>query len=233
MNELSIYHIHNIPEDDRPRERLLKHGADAISTAELIAIILGSGMKGMPVLQLAQQVIARFGSLEKLAEATIQEICEIKGMGQAKAIQLLAAINLGMRASRTTAILKEKILNPRQAYLLIKDKIKNEKKEHIVVVLLDAKGCVIHTQTVAIGTLTKSLVHPREIFNPAIRHNAASIILAHNHPSGDPTPSLEDLETTEQLIAAGQLIGIAINDHLIIGDNTYISIRQQGAVQFG
>lgn len=232
MNKVPTYKIQNIPEDDRPRERLQRHGPEAMSTSELIAVILGSGMKGVPVLQLAQDIVSYFGSLEKLSEATVEEFCQIRGLGKAKAIQLKAAISLGTRASKASKAQQYQIQNPTHAYHLIKDQLEKEKSEHFVVILQDVKGCVINSVTVAIGTLSSSLIHPREVFYPAIRHKAASIILAHNHPSGDPTPSTEDIDTTRLLIEAGKMMGITINDHLIIGKDTFISIRQEGIVVF-
>lgn len=232
MNKASIYKIQNIPEDDRPRERIQRYGPEAMSTSELIAVILGSGMKGVPILQLAQDIVSHFGSLEKLSEATIEEFCQIKGLGNAKAIQLKAAISLGMRVNKISNGQKYRIQTPAHAYHLIKDQLESEKREHFIVILLDVKGCVINTQTISIGTLSSSLVHPREVFNPAIRHNAASIVIVHNHPSGDPTPSKEDVEVTRQLINAGKMIGIPVNDHLIVGKGSFISIRQQGCVTF-
>lgn len=222
------YSILQLPEEERPRERLVKHGPESMATTELIAIVLGSGTKGMPVLQLAQEVLTRFGTLQKLTEATIEELCQIHGMGQAKAIQMKAALSLGLRASRQTIGVKYKIDNPIHAYNLVKDELQYEKREVFVVILQDVKGSVITHQTVAIGTLSNALVHPREVFYPAIRHKAASIILVHNHPSGDPTPSKQDIDLTEQMVKAGRMIGIVVNDHLIIGDGSYVSLRQHG-----
>lgn len=228
MDSKSSYTIQQLPEQDRPRERLLRTGPEALSSAELIALILGSGTKSMPVLQLAHEILSRFGCLSKLAEATVQELCQIKGVGQAKAIQLKACFNLGARASRQTIPPKYKIEHPAHAYHLIKEELENEKRELFVVVLLDVKNYVINHQIVAVGTLSQTLVHPREVFYPAIRHKAASLILAHNHPSGDPTPSSEDYAVTTQLIDVGGVIGISVNDHLIIGQQAYISLRRQG-----
>jgi DNA repair protein RadC len=229
MNEVqAFYSIQNLPLEDRPRERLLKHGPESMSTSDLIAIILGSGMKGIPILQLSHEIVSRFGSLKGVAEATIEELCQIKGLGIAKAIQIKAAINLGLRASRQTIVSKYRIENPIHAYHLLKEEMENEKRELFVVIMQDTKGCVISHQVVAIGTLSNTLVHPREVFYPAIRHKAATIIIAHNHPSGDPTPSPEDYEVTKVLVEVGKLMGILINDHIIIGENCYISLRQKG-----
>ncbi|MBS4168378.1 DNA repair protein RadC [Parachlamydia sp. AcF125] len=229
MNEVDAsYSVLSLPIADRPRERLLKHGADVLSSVELIAVLLGSGMRGMPILQLSQEIMSRFGSLQNLADATVEELCQIKGLGIAKAIQLKAALNLGKRLSRTQASAKFQIKTPLHAYHLIKDDLEKEMKEHFVTILQDVKGYVICSPTIAIGTLTATLVHPREVFYPAIRHRAAGMILAHNHPSGDPTPSKEDLEVTKTLVAVGRLVGICVNDHLIIGKDRYVSLREEG-----
>lgn len=222
------YSLHSMPETERPRERLVRFGADSLSAIELIAIILGSGTKTMPVLQLAQEILIRFGSLHRLAEATIEELCQIKGIGLAKAIQLRASFNLGLRASRDIIKEKCKIEYPSQVYFLIKDKLQHEKREHFVVILLDVKGCLICDQVVAIGTLSNALVHPREVFYPAVRHKASSLILVHNHPSGDLTPSPQDHEVTQQLIEVGQIMGIPVNDHIIISERGFLSMRQKG-----
>ncbi len=228
MNETTHYSIHNLPENDRPRERLLRYGPETLSTVELIAIILGSGTRGIPILKLAQDIVMTFGDLRKLSEATIEELCQIKGLGAAKAIQIKASLNLGLRASQQTVVAKFRIDHPVHAYNLVKEQLEKEKRELVIVILQDVKGFVICNQVVSIGTLSNSLVHPREIFYPAIRHKAASIILVHNHPSGDPTPSQQDYEVTQNLIEAGRLMSIPVNDHLIIGEQSYVSLRQKG-----
>jgi DNA repair protein RadC len=227
MNEVSCYSVRNLPEAERPRERLMRYGAETLSASELIAIILGSGTKNAPVLQLAQQIVARFGCLQKLAEATVEELCQIKGVGTAKAIQLRAAFNLGLRASRHAIAPKYKIEHPVHAYHLVKDELVSEKRELFIIILQDAKGCVIGHHVVAIGTLTHAPVHPREVFYPAIRHKAASLILVHNHPSGDLTPSKQDHDLTKKLIEVGRLVGIPVNDHLIVSELGYLSFRQK------
>ncbi|PJD95665.1 MAG: hypothetical protein CK425_08155 [Parachlamydia sp.] len=228
MNETMPYSVLSLPMAERPRERLLQHGPDVLSAIELIAVLLGSGMKGMPILQLSQAIMGRFGSLQNLAEATIEELCQIKGLGTAKAIQLKAALNLGMRLARIQSTPRFQVKTPLHAYHLIKDKLENEMREHFVVILQDVKGYVICSETIAIGTLTTTLVHPREVFYPAIRHRAAGMILAHNHPSGDPTPSKEDFEVTKTLTSVGRLVGIFVNDHIVIGNQGYVSLREQG-----
>lgn len=223
-----IYSVKQLPDFERPRERLRNVGPDALSTVELIAVILGSGTKESPVLQLAQEIVARFDTLDRLSEATVEEFCQVKGIGTIKAVQLRAALSLGMRVSRKTPSLKQKISTPMQAYLFIKDTLEREKREIFITLLLDVKGCAIRHDIVSIGTLSRTLVHPREVFYPAVRHKAASMILAHNHPSGDPTPSSEDFEVTNTLVEIGKLMSIPVNDHLIIGEKCFVSLRQKG-----
>jgi DNA repair protein RadC len=222
------YSIQNLPTEDRPRERFARCGAEALSSAELIAIILGSGSKAKSVLLLAHEIMTHFGGLPEVLNATLAELQEIKGVGAAKAIQLKAALNLGLRASRRVVANKYRIDHPLHAYHLLKEEMEHETRELFVVILQDIKGYVICHEIVSIGTLSQTLVHPREVFYPAIRHKAASIIVVHNHPSGDPTPSSEDFEVTRLLNEASRLIDIPLNDHLIIGKNSYISLRQQG-----
>lgn len=222
------YSIQHLPEEERPRERLVRFGPEAMSTAELIALILGSGTKSMPVLQLAQEIIVKFGSMQQLADATLTELRQIKGVGAAKAIQLKAAFTLGIRASKQSIPPKYRIENPIHAYHLIKDGMERETRELFVVILQDVKGFVICHEVVAIGTLSKALVHPREVFYPAIRHKASSLIIAHNHPSGDPTPSKEDYDLTKKLVEVGALMSLPVQDHLIIGAQRFVSLRQLG-----
>ena len=226
----SIYSIQQMPESERPRERLVRFGPESLSVRELIAIVLGSGTKQTPVLQLAQILLAEFGSLEQLASATLQELCQVKGIGMAKAIQLRAIFNLGIRLSRQTLSIKYKIEHPIHAFNLVKDEFLSEKRELFLVILQDAKGYSLGHHIISIGTLTQTPVHPREVFYPAIRHKAVSLILIHNHPSGDLTPSKQDIELTKQLIGVGQMVGIPVNDHLIISEQGYLSLRQQGGI---
>jgi DNA repair protein RadC len=224
------YTIKHLPLGERPRERFIRHGEEAMTTAELIAIILSNGIKGKTVLQLSHELLSHFGSLERLSGASIEELCQIKGLGLAKAVQIKAAFSLGLRSVRNAELPKYQIKTPLHAYNLLKDDLVHKKREHFVIVLLDAKGFLIRTEVISIGTLTNTLVHPREVFHPAVRHNAASIILVHNHPSGDPTPSHNDYSMTEQLVASSKVMGISVNDHLIIGKDGYVSLREKGVV---
>lgn len=229
---MSDYSVSNLPADERPRERLKKYGPETMTTAELIAVILGSGTKGLSILQISHDIMARFETPQKLAEATLEELGQIKGLGPAKALQLKAAVSLGLRVSKHALPPKHRIDSPIHAYHLVKDELQNKKQELFIVILLNTKGHALGNHIVAIGTLSTLSIHPREVFYPAIRHKAASIILAHNHPSGDPTPSVEDIEITRTLADAGRLVGIPVGDHLIIGDNTYTSLRQKDASIF-
>lgn len=222
------YSIRQLPESERPRERLGRHGPDALSSAELVAIILGSGTKGRSVLQLSQELIAHFGSLERLAQATAAELRQIKGLGQAKSIQLMAVFGIANRVNQHKSPARMRVESPHQAYQLVKKELENEKRELFVVILQDIRRQVIRHEVVAVGTLSNILVHPREVFYPAIRHKATSMILVHNHPSGDPTPSPQDRHLTTVLVEAGKLIGISVTDHLIIGRDCFLSLRQEG-----
>ena len=219
------YSLKELPLSERPRERLLLHGSSALSSIELIALILGSGTKGKSVLSLSQELLSQFGSLCHLQEATIEDLCQVKGLGKAKAIQIKAALTLAARTTREKSPLPERLETPLKAYLWVRDLVVHEKKEVFGVILLDARGSPIRWEVVSVGTLTQTLVHPREVFHPAIRYLAASLILVHNHPSGDPTPSEEDKRLTRQLKVASQSMGIPILDHLIIGKEGFISFK--------
>jgi DNA repair protein RadC len=225
---MTQYSLQQLPQEDRPRERLKRCGVESLSSAELIAIILGSGTKSKPIMQLAHEIIGRFGGIRELAEATLAELLEIKGIGSVKAIQLQAALNLGIRASRQVIAPKYRIEHPSHAYYFLKEELENEKCEKFVVLLQNMKGYVICHEVVSIGSLSQTLVHPREVFYPAIRHKAASFIVAHNHPSGDPTPSVQDFELTKVLVQASVLMDIPLQDHIIIGHGKYVSLRQEG-----
>jgi DNA repair protein RadC len=225
---MTRYSIHHIPGEERPRERLIRSGAESLSAIELIAIILGSGSQAKPILQLAHEIMGKFGNLQGLAEATVAELLEINGIGLAKAVQLKAAVNLGMRATKQEPRIRYRIEHPVHAYHLIKDALESEKRELFVVIMQDAKGYLIAWETVSIGSLSQAIVHPREVFYPAIRNKASGLIVAHNHPSGDPSPSTQDLELTKVLVEAGRLVGIPLHDHLIVGRGQFISLRQTG-----
>lgn len=220
--------IHDMPLDERPRERLMREGVDALSLAELIAIILGTGMKGKSALHLAQELTFHFRDLQGLLEASVEELTEIKGMGRAKAIKLRAVFGIALRNRRTPCRLNEPFMTTSDAFELARDAIGDEKTEVLFVMLRDVRGRLIHSEKVAVGTLSEVLIHPREVFYTAVRHKAHSLILAHNHPSGDPFPSKADIALTRLLLQSSRVMGIPLDDHLIVTPNKYYSLRDKG-----
>lgn len=217
--------LKSLPLDQRPRERLARYGGSALSTVELLAILLRSGSKGESVLTLAQKLLSTWGSLSGIAQAPITDLISLKGMGEAKAMQLKAALTLATRLD-TETIPSEGLHTPEAVFSFVKPFYLHEKKEKLSVICQDTKGHVLHFEIISIGTLNQTLIHPREVFAPALHHQAASIILIHNHPSGDPTPSPQDLTQTERLLKVSHMMGIPLNDHLIITDQKFLSLRQ-------
>lgn len=222
--------IRDVPEEERPRERMKRFGAEALSNSELLAILLRTGVKGQSVLQLSDQIINRAGSLRALLEMDLEELKGIKGVGEAKAIQIKAGLELGRRLSRGNLLERVRITGPQDAADYMMDALRYLHQEHFVALYLNTKNQVIGQETLFVGTLNSSLVHPREVFREAIRKSAASLILLHNHPSGDPTPSKEDLDVTKRLVESGRLLGIEVLDHLVIGDGTYVSLKERGLI---
>ncbi len=219
--------ISDLLKEERPRERLVALGADALSLAELLAILLTTGTQGKSVLTLSHELLTSFGSLSGLLDASFEELQQIQGIGKAKALQLKATFALVQRAAGSQSKNRISVKSSLDAYNILKGKFHKEKQEVLLVLLRDIKRHVFACEKVAIGTLSNILTHPREIFYPAVRHKAHSLILAHNHPSGDPTPSKADLQLTQQLVASGRVMGIALDDHLIIGSEAYISLYEQ------
>lgn len=222
--------IKDWPEDERPREKLLKKGAHSLSEGELLAIILrtGDGTTRQSAIDHARALLSKFGSLRKLASAGINEICEIKGIGPAKAATIMAALEIGKRMAQDQVRPGLTFRCSEDVYQCYHSSMRDRKKESFLAILLDAKNRVIREIEVSTGSLTASFVHPRELFNPAIKESAASMILIHNHPSGDPTPSREDIELTKRLREAGELLGIKVLDHIIIGDGHHVSLAEMG-----
>ena len=227
------YHLtlKDLPQDERPRERMARLGPPALSNAELLAILLRTGTKTESALELAQRVLGagreENTGLHALARASVGELATLKGIGLAKACQLLAAVEIGRRI---TGSVEERpvIKGPGDASLLVMENLRHLEQEHFQVILLNIKNQVLGIEQVFVGGLASSPVHPREVFKSAIRKSAAGIILVHNHPSGDPSPSREDVEVTKRLTEAGRLLGIEVLDHLVIGDNKYVSLREKG-----
>ena len=217
-----------IQKSELPRERLMRDGIESLSIQELIAILLGTGTKGKSVLILAQELILHFGGMNGLLEASIEDLVEIKGIGKAKAILLKAAFGIAIRSAKSALKPMAFIKSPRQAYEIAKNEIGHFDLEVLFVILRDIRGRMIHHEVIGIGTLSEVLVHPREIFHPAVRHRAHSLIVVHNHPSGDPTPSHADLELTQHLLRSSKIMGIGLDDHLIIGKDSYTSLREKG-----
>jgi DNA repair protein RadC len=220
--------IKDVPKEDRPRERLLKYGAGHLSNQELLAILLGSGTKEESVITLSNRVLMHFEGLKLLSDAIIEELMAIKGIGVAKGVILLAAIELGKRMNQYRPDDKYVIRSPDDGADYIMEEMRSLKQEHFVTLFLNTKNQVIHRQTIFIGSLNASIVHPREVFREAVKRSAASIIVAHNHPSGDPSPSQEDIHVTKRLVESGKMIGIELLDHLIIGDRKFISLKEKG-----
>lgn len=222
--------IKEIPVEDRPRERLIKHGPEVLSNAELLAILLRVGSKSENVLELAARVLNTGDGLKFLSTCTVQELSSIKGIGNAKASQIKAAIELGRRLKNFRSDHRVKIGCPQDAADVVMEDMRYLKREHLRVIFLNTKNVVIDVRDLSIGSLNSSLVHPREIYSEAIRKSCASIIICHNHPSGDPTQSQEDINITKRLHEVGKLVGIELLDHIIVGDGIYISLKEKGII---
>lgn len=218
--------IKDLPKVDRPREKLLKYGPNKLTTTELLAIILRTGIKGKNVIELSNQILKLFGT-ENLKQITIQDLRRIKGLGNVKAVEIIACIELGKRLLRDKKPLNA--TSPQMVFDSLKD-IRSLKKEHFISIYLDTRNQEITREIISIGTLNATLVHPREIFEPAVRNLAASIILVHNHPSGDLTPSHEDLVITKKLVDSGNLLDIHVLDHIIVSSKEYISLKEKGLI---
>lgn len=222
--------IKDISEEERPRERLLKHGPKTLSNAELLAIILRTGNKKENVMELTHKLLQKY-HLKSLSRISISTITKLSGIGEAKACQIVACFELGRRLAAFNKERKIKINSAKEIAKMFMPEMSTLKKEHLVSVYLDTRMRIIKEEITFVGSLNTSVTHPREIFQPAISEGAVAVILIHNHPSGDPNPSEEDIETTKQLAAAGKIMGIEILDHVIIGDKKYYSLRDKGHFQ--
>ncbi|PKR79123.1 hypothetical protein CEY16_05060 [Halalkalibacillus sediminis] len=220
--------IKDVPKDDRPRERLIHVGPAALSNQELMAILIGSGTKGTSALSLANRVLAHFEGLSLFKDASITELTDIKGIGEAKAVSLLAALELSKRIHAFKVSDRYVIRSPEDGANFLMEEMRNLKQEHFVCLYLDTKNQVLHRQTIFIGSLNSSIVHPREVFKEAVKRSAASVVCAHNHPSGDPAPSNEDIQVTRRLFESGKVLGIELLDHIVIGDHKFISLKEKG-----
>jgi DNA repair protein RadC len=220
--------MQDLPEEARPRERLLRAGAAALSSAELLALLLRTGSRSRNALDVAADLLGRHGSLDRLAGASPYELRQTSGVGEVKAVHLLAAFELGRRLQALPPRHRPAIHRPQDAAALVMDALRFCDTEHFWVLLLNTRHEVLARAELAHGGLASSPVHPREVFKAAVREGAAAVILVHNHPSGDPTPSHADRAMTARLCRAGKIMGIPILDHLIIGDGRYVSLRERG-----
>ncbi|OGX68189.1 MAG: hypothetical protein A2189_08225 [Paenibacillus sp. RIFOXYA1_FULL_44_5] len=227
MESLSLM-MRDVPKDERPRERMLSFGAPSLSNGELLAILLGTGTRNESAVHLAERVLAQAEGLRSLVDMSIEQMTQIKGIGLAKAIQIQAGVELGKRISSIRMNSRPTIRTPQDAADLLMEDMRYLQKEHFVCLFLNTKNHVLAQETLSMGSLNASIVHPREVFRAAIKRSSASIICVHNHPSGDPTPSPEDIDLTRRLSEAGQIIGIEVLDHLVLGDNTFVSLKERG-----
>lgn len=222
--------IREWPLEDRPRERLYHKGAESLADAELLAIQLGTGVPGQSAMDVARELLARYGSLSELASRSVSELAGLPGLGRVKAVRLAATFELTRRLRSRNGLGRVVLSSPDQVFARYGPLMEDLKKEVFRVVLLDAQNGLLRDVVVSEGTLSASLVHPREVFKPAILESAASLILLHNHPSGDPTPSREDLRLTRQLVDCSKLLDLRIHDHVIIGRERFASLAQRGAL---
>ena len=222
--------IKDWPESDRPREKLIEKGPGSLSNAELLAILLrtGNASSGQTALDHGRALVQQFGDFHHLAEASIRDLCEVKGIGPAKAAQIQASLEIAKRYAADPLEQGQPFRSSKDVFQHYKEQLGNLKKEEFHVLLLDAKNRKLKDVRVSEGSLTSSLVHPREVFTPVVRESAAAVILIHNHPSGDPAPSQEDLQITRRLRQVGEIMGVHILDHLIIGKGRYVSFVDDG-----
>ena len=221
--------IHDLPVSERPRERLQKFGAEALSAQEILALILGRGVAGESVMTTAQRLLSQFGNLRGIAGASVEELSQIKGIGLAKAAQIKAAFELASRLEAFPGTgSKPVVKSPEDIMALLKGRLKDKKKEHFLALLLDTRNRLIKAAEISVGSLDSSIVHPREVFKEAVSASAAGVIFVHNHPSGDPEASEDDVRLTKRLAEAGEIMGIEVMDHVIIGDNSFLSLKREG-----
>ncbi|MDD5127798.1 MAG: DNA repair protein RadC [Dehalococcoidales bacterium] len=219
--------IHDLPPADRPRERLQRLGVEALSAQEILAIILGRGISGESVMVTAQRLLSQFGSLKGIAGASLEELAKVRGIGIAKSCQLKAACELANRlGSHAESPGKTTLKTPEDVFAAVQGRLKGKQKEYFLALLLDTRSRLIRVAEISVGSLDSSIVHPREVFKEALAASAASVIFAHNHPSGDPEASADDIKLTETLVEAGRIMGIEVLDHVIIGDKSFVSLKR-------
>lgn len=224
------YHptIKELPSYERPRERLRSSGASSLSNSELLAIVLGAGIRGENVISLATRLLAKFGGLVGLARASLGELCAEQGIGEARATQVKASLELGRRLISTTGEERPVVRSPQDVAAVLMPEMSHLDQEHLRVMLLNTKNQVVGIPEVYRGNVSSSVVRPSELFRDAVRDNCPAIIVVHNHPSGDPTPSSEDIKITEQIIEAGKMLDIEVLDHIVIGVHSFVSLKERG-----
>ncbi len=226
MGQRTGSRIDGVADVDLPREKLERAGADALKDEELLAILLRTGYEGRNVLAVAKRVLAQF-SCDRLVCMELADLLKIKGIGRAKGSILVAAFELARRAFNTDVGIAPTINSPRDVLPIVAD-IRDHRKEHFVALFLNGRNQVIHREDVSVGSLSQTLVHPREVFGPAVGSSAASVVLAHNHPSGDVNPSQNDLELTRRMVQAGEIMGIEVVDHVILSSRAFLSFKEMG-----
>ncbi len=228
MQEYKV-RILDMQKDERPRERLIKCGASALSDSELLAIILRTGSRKENVINLSQRILREY-NIKQLSQVNIHQLMKVYGIKESKAAQIAACFEIARRLECFSDSEKPRISSPEDVYRLIFPKMREQKKEMFIELCLDTKNCVLKEEVISVGSLNANIVHPREVFKLALSESAAHIIVAHNHPSGDPAPSREDIEITRKLVTTGDIMGITVLDHVIIGDGRHFSMKEAGHI---
>lgn len=226
----NYFMIKEMPTLERPREKMINYGSNSLSNAELLAILIGSGNAKQNAIELSRDIINNFGGLIALTDITHEELISIRGIGDAKACNILAALELNKRVSAYALNKRMKITSPNDVCNLFMDELRYDKKEKFIIVLLNTKSEIISKELISIGNLNSSIVHPREVYKYAIKKSAASVLFIHNHPSGNPDPSKNDKNITRRLTEVGEIIGINVVDHIIIGNNRYFSFKENNMI---
>jgi len=222
--------IKDLPKNERPREKILRYGAEYLSNSELLALILRTGTKEESVLNLCDRLLSHCGGINGISGSSISDLKQVKGIGEAKATQILALAELSARFNSFKSGTVYAVNSPKDVSIYMMGQMKNLKKEYFKLIMLNTKNIIISVKDISIGNLNSSIVHPREVFIEAIKLSSASVILCHNHPSGDPAPSKEDILITKRLRECGTLLGIEVLDHVIIGNEAYISLKEKGII---
>lgn len=224
------YTIKEMPLDERPREKLINYGVKSLSNVELLAILLRTGSKKKSAIDLSREIINSFDGVKNLANVSYEELTSINGIGRAKSCQLIASLELNKRISLAGLVESRKITSPEDVYNYFSELLKYDKREQFITILLNTKNEIITHLTISVGSLNSSIVHPREVFNAAVKKSAAAMVLLHNHPSGNPAPSKNDKNITNRIIEAGSILGIDILDHIIIGYDRYYSFKEHNLI---